>query len=464
MIKLKEIINSNYAKRPNPDSETGELLREFGSDRSRIVFCTSFRKLMQKAQVFSLEKNTSVRNRLTHSLEVADIGKTIARRLGDRLVEKGYADVQDARCLEAIVENACLIHDIGNPPFGHFGEEAIKKWFEEYGPSLYEKSQGKALDEGLLFDFRNFYGNPQGFRIVNRLHTERDKYGLNLTYATQLASLKYPCYSPETKGEKWDKLGIFSREADIYKKICDETGHTPGERYFAVYLMELADDICYCLSDIADAMEKGIFDSRHFKEELKIIFNDKCMDWSLINEQIPDENIKNFTHQVAIPFSRECIEDAVSHLVDNYEKYVYGEPDEILENLHKQDQILNSFKTFSRKFIYTAPEAQNNEIAGFQIVHGLLEHFGKLLAVSEEDFWHYIKDNSMRKDSRQDIEWRLYNQIPDLLVESYVHRMEKDPENEWIARCRLILDYISGLTDHSALELYQNAKGISLYT
>jgi dGTPase len=247
--------------------------------------------MMQKAQVFSLEQNTSVRNRLTHSLEVCDTGRAIARKVGDKLVEKALATKDDIRCIEAIVENACLMHDIGNPPFGHFGEEAIKRWFNERAPQIFEKAHAR-LSLGhvdrRLYDLTNFDGNPQGFRIVTKLHAEIDEFGLNLTYATLLASIKYPNYSEVSKDRPFfKKLGIFSSEADLYKNICETTGHALSKRYFIVYLVELADDICYCLSDIADAFEKRVVDSRLFKEELKKIFKEEKVSQKIFEEGPP---------------------------------------------------------------------------------------------------------------------------------------------------------------------------------
>src|SRR5690606_21046028 len=124
---------------------------EFYSDKSRIVFCSSFRRMMQKAQVFSLESNTSVRNRLTHSLEVADIGRMLARKVGTKLRQIGViASEEEAECIQTIVESACLMHDIGNPPFGHFGEEAIKLWFKQKGAALLGKAEHRDLDQSEL--------------------------------------------------------------------------------------------------------------------------------------------------------------------------------------------------------------------------------------------------------------------------------------------------------------------------
>ncbi len=152
-------------------------IEEFYSDRSRLIYSSSFRRLQQKAQVFSLESNSSVRTRMTHSLEVSDIGRSLSNRIAQKLYEQNYIDQSEIGMMVSIVENACLLHDIGNPPFGHFGEEAIKSWarnsFTDAGISRY-KVQNKKLFKKLINDFLQFDGNPQGFRVITKLHTERD--------------------------------------------------------------------------------------------------------------------------------------------------------------------------------------------------------------------------------------------------------------------------------------------------
>ena len=420
---------------------------------------------MQKAQVFSLEQNTSVRNRLTHSIEVADIGRTIARQLGYKLEEKGLASREDTICLEAIVECACLIHDIGNPPFGHFGEEAIKKWFLKNATTIFEETQGRLpldVKDQRLYDFTNFDGNPQGFRIVTKLHTEIDENGLNLTYATLLASIKYPNYGViRNDGLFSKKLGVFSSEADLYGEICQQTGHPMGKRYFIAYLMELADDICYCLSDIADGFEKGIVDSRLFKAELKEIFKDGAVDSDVIKDIIPVPRINNFSQEIAIKTSRQCIAEAVDYFVSNLDSFISGKAKELLDYI-KMGRVLKCFKTFARRFIYTAPEAHKIEIAGYRIVHGLLDHYGILSSVPKDDYAYFIEKEEMRKDSGLDMEWRVFSQLSKRMVKSYQHNLRKSKEEEWFTRCRLVVDYVSGMTDQSALRFYQNAMGISL--
>jgi len=220
---------------------------------------------MQKAQVYFLESNTSVRNRLTHTIEVADIGRTLSRQVGKQLQSMGPASEEDVECIQAIVESACLLHDIGNPPFGHFGEEAIKAWFRKNSAKVLNGVEDElplGFDQTRrLSDFFLFDGNPQGFRIATRLHCDIDQFSLNLTCSTLLASVKYPnCGEIPSNSHFPKKLGIFSSEREVYDDVIGIAGVKPGHRYFLAYLMELSDDICYCLSDIADSFEKGVTD------------------------------------------------------------------------------------------------------------------------------------------------------------------------------------------------------------
>jgi len=455
-----------FIERARPSAVSRDWKSEqFYSDKSRIVFCSSFRRMMQKAQVFSLESNTSVRNRLTHSLEVADIGRTLARHIGKALEEKKIASADDTECMQSIVENACLLHDIGNPPFGHFGEEAIKRWFRNRGSEIFSKVSRqlalKITEDTRLNDFLLFDGNPQGFRIATQLHSDLDRFSLNLTYSTLLASVKYPNSGSISRNAIFPKkLGVFTSEADRFRQISKSCKIPLGRRYFLAYVMELADDICYCLSDIADSFEKGIISSRDFKEEFRAVCKEHDLD---VDSILPKDKIQNFGYQVSIWVSRKIIKETASHFSTHIEKYISGTAKELSEDL-PSGKLLKCFKAFARRFIYTNHEAQRIEIAGSQIVEGLLNHFGRLLELPRAEFAYFVERGELRKYSGLDTEWRIFNQLSKRMVRVYQHSIEHgcDDEAEWICRARLIVDYVSGLTDNSALRFYQNFMGIIL--
>jgi dGTPase len=444
--------------------ERSSLAEEFYSDKSRITFCSSFRRLMQKAQVFSLETNSSVRNRLTHSLEVADVGRTIARRVGQLLHNKGIATFEDIESIQTIVENACLIHDLGNPPFGHFGEDAIKKWFREKASDIFKSTLGELdLDTAFpdkLYDLVNFDGNPQGFRIVTKLHSENGLQGLNLTHSTLLASVKYPNAGKIDKSSLLTKkVGVFKSEEKIHSQVCKAHNLSNNKRYFLAYLMEVADDICYCLSDIADSFEKRVITSREFKDDFRDICTQSNVNYS---EIIPEGPIKHFGLEVAVKVSQQVISEASTYFIENLELFIRGDAPEIIDVI-PSGKILKCFKKYARQYIYTSPEAQKIEIAGSTIVSGLLEHYGMLLRLSREDFTHFAKEGTQVEGKNLDIEWRVFSQISKRMVKIYSNDSRScNDENEWVARARLIVDYIAGMTDLTALNTYQNFMGISL--
>lgn len=218
------------------------VIEEFYSDKSRIIYSSSFRRLQQKAQVFSLEPNASVRTRLTHSLEVSDLGRTLANKIAYKLHENKKLSYRNILPLVAIVENACLLHDIGNPPFGHFGEAAIKEWAKnileyipknlEHIPKNLKKNKNNELLEELITDFKEFDGNPQGLRIITKLHPDFDQHSLNLTYSTLLSMIKYP-RTPITNGTdegKFKKAGYFHTEKNIVEEMYEKLELNLGRR------------------------------------------------------------------------------------------------------------------------------------------------------------------------------------------------------------------------------------------
>ena len=423
--------------------------------------------MMKKAQVFSLEENAFVRNRLTHSIEVSDIGKSLAREVGKRLEAKGWADRMDTIHLEQVVENGCLAHDIGNPPFGHFGEEAIKTWFQKTdlrSKFCQKEVQNHSRFSRLLPDVKEFDGNPQGFRILTRLHTEMDEFGLNLSYSALLASIKYPS-CPDTKQVSgWKKSGIFNSEWPLYRDICNEKGITVGKRYFAAYLVELSDDICYCLSDIGDAFEKGLVDSHLFWAEMKKIFGEMGNDWKLLTDKLQlneGDEIISFSHQIAIQISRRIFESGADYFCENLDKFLSGEAQDISDSI-EDGSILRALKRFARKFIYVAPEVQKIEIAGFEVVKGLLDHYSQLLSMSSCDFDTFVKEKKPIKGRSLDLHWRIFNQLSSRMIDSYLYQLRDGVDNEHSLRVRLIIDYVAGLTDVDALRFYQNAQGISI--
>lgn len=245
------------------------LLSATQSDRARLIYSAPFRRLQQKAQVFSLEGNSAVRSRLTHSIEVAHIGRYIIAEICNRFEKDGNQQKkfwkENSLALSNIVETACLMHDIGNPPFGHFGEAAISNWAKsETTKNILCESLSveypKKYDYSPLKDFEYFDGNPQGFRIITKLQGDDGFYGFNLTYVQLASFLKYT-HSPSSKLNNPNapfskKIGFFDTEKDIIVSAWNSLGIKHHNRHPLGFLMEASDDISYCISDIEDGIEK----------------------------------------------------------------------------------------------------------------------------------------------------------------------------------------------------------------
>ena len=229
---------------------------EFEADYDRIVGSSSVRRLQDKAQVFPLQKNDFVRTRLTHSMEVSAVARSLGKTIGLFLEKEDGFKRDKTEKLMGMLQTAGLIHDLGNPPFGHYGETAIRNWYIE---RILQKSTEEIKKEGLEQEEADFYyfdGNVQNLRIVTKLQTMNDEYGANFTYGTLAAIIKYP-YSSTNFERKDKKFGYFKSEEDIIKRIREKTGLEEGIRHPATYLLEAADDIVYIGDDIEDGVKKG---------------------------------------------------------------------------------------------------------------------------------------------------------------------------------------------------------------
>jgi len=442
------------------------VIDEFYSDRSRIIYCSAFRRLQQKAQVFSLESNSSVRTRLTHSIEVSDLGRTIANNIGKRLLNQKIISVRSVPYIVSIVENACLLHDIGNPPFGHFGETAIKEWAQNCSetacPDYVKKNDLLLL---LIKDFQEFDGNPQGFRTVTKLYTDHDKCSLNLTYATLLCCLKYSRAAGEEKGDGiLKKAGYFQSEKRLVEKLWNEVGITPHHRYPLTYIMEAADDIAYCMSDIADGIEKNILSEedfcKAFFEEWKSTYKEETIPVNL------PENLKGFNRDISIPWSKFAMDSAIDNYFNNHETFYEGSGSELISEDSPAGKLLKVVKHVSRKRLYTSIQAESIELTGYAVITGILQSYEKMLLLPYDKFSSLVNHE---KIDNVEVERRLFNRIGSRYVDAYKYALEEYSTSssnfytyEWWLRTHMLIDHVSGMTDEFALETYQMLKGISL--
>ncbi|RNF51539.1 dGTPase [Marinomonas hwangdonensis] len=463
---MKHLISTKRLRDSTSPSDRSPK-QQFESDRGRVVFAPAFRRMQSKAQVFSLESNAAVRSRLTHSLEVAHIGKYIAQKIVEKAIEKQNQDlIYLSEHIEPIVETACFLHDIGNPPFGHLGEEAIKEWFNKNGPSLYDDSINKDIDPSSknYLDITNFDGNPQGLRIAMTLQGEAGKKGLNLTY-TQIASLiKYPKLSTDNTID-YKKVGVFSSEADDIATIWHELKLEPSQRHPFVYIMEASDDIAYCLSDIEDGIEKNIIKSEEVLEHLASSFKElsdgsiaKCIPTKSGEDRIIGSYISFRINMINL-----YVDEAAKRFIDSIERgdFTVGFFDR--DETDPFSKALKIIKLFCREHLYKSPEAEDIEIAGYNIVYGLLEKFSILLSLKRKDFDLLLSGNAKGLHLHS----RMFGKLPSKLVKHYQEQLvniDNSDITEWYFRLQLIIDYISGMTDEFALQFYRLLNGIEIKT
>ena len=449
-------------------------IEEFYSDRSRILYCSSFRRLQQKAQVFSLEPNSNVRSRLTHSLEVSDLGRFIANDIAYSLAQRGQIEQDQIPEIVAVVENACLMHDIGNPPFGHFGEAAIRSWADKELPRMLPVRPETIPDlhipdlpdaQAVLSDFQEFDGNPQGFRIMTKLHTDVHEYSLNMTFATLACALKY-ARSPGEKVERKGvvkKAGYFRTEESVVRQIREETGLKPHHRNPFTYIMEAADDIAYCMSDIIDGMEKRLLTEetfiRLFQEEWE------KRSFGPLPAELANAPKYGFSRDLSVPWSNLGRREAVQSYLDHEPIFYEGTADTLIPDESAMGRILSVCKAVSRKTLYASAEAETVEITGFATITGILKAYECLLVIPCEDFKKLLENET---PDGLAYEQRLQHRLGHRYVKAYKYALDRiEAEKgsdawrlqEWWHRVHLIVDHIAGMTDEFALQTYQMLNG-----
>ncbi|PJA97689.1 MAG: deoxyguanosinetriphosphate triphosphohydrolase [Ignavibacteriales bacterium CG_4_9_14_3_um_filter_30_11] len=428
---------------------------QFQRDFDRIVFSSAFRRLQDKTQVFPLPESDFVHTRLTHSLEVSCVGRSLGNIVGKILIgrhkelEKKYLSFNFGE----IVAAACLAHDIGNPPFGHSGEDAISEYFRNGEGKNFES---KISDNKKWEDLINFEGNAQGFRIITKLQNPNINGSLRLSLATLGTFTKYPRESKLNgidekliKGNKiYRKHGFFQSEKKIFEsvtkgigltKLNKEKNNSIFSRHPLAYLVEAADDICYGIMDLEDAFRLGIL-SFNETEKLLLPFVDKNL--RLYNQRnkhdkigyLRAKTISNLVMQLSYCFA------------DNENIILEGKMyDDLISHIPANKAILR-IKNISVEKIYSYKNVIEREAAGYEVIGGLLDIF--INAINEE------------------AEGRLSNKnksIIQLLPRQFFEKDERN-EEELYERLLKVTDYISGMTDSFAISLFRRIKGISLPT
>lgn len=448
--------------------------RAFESDRGRIVTSAAVRRLQQKTQVFPLERNAAVRSRLTHSLEVQQTGRFISRtlfkKLGTDAAKYGLDDCE--RVVESLVEMACLMHDIGNPPFGHFGEAAISKWFASHAPAFPGFQHSHSERDGLLRELAQFEGNAQGIRLVTSLQR------LNLTFAQTACILKYTRVATEERPAASSPLaylgkkpGFYESERPYIEALQKALQLAPGHRFALAYLMEAADDISYCLADIEDGVDKGILGIEQLKQYLDDAFvqcmpdgaNDRhfagrtfsqVTDYALERaKKEPINKEHEFFVWLRVALIHPLVDHAAETFVNHIEAIFAGNFNRaLLEDGSPCHAVIRTLKQVARHHIFAVSEVQTLELQGYRILTGLLDIYAPLLHMEGDAFKAMLAND----DASHLLESRLAQRLPNKHVAAYWKLLQRGHSDqqmwEQYARCRLIQDMVSGMTDQFALD------------
>lgn len=413
---------------------------EFQRDYDRLVFSSPFRRLQNKTQVFPLPGSVFVHNRLTHSLEVACVGRSLANNVAVELSEK-YKDepwITKLHSLDDIVATACLAHDLGNPPFGHSGERAISTYFSE-GNGLKYKS---LLNEQQWNDLIHFEGNANAFRLLSHQFNGRRPGGFALTYSTLASIIKYPY--PSTSAKKKPKFGYFESESESFKKLTEELGIIEVDaelhkfaRHPLVFLVEAADDICYQVMDIEDAHRLKLLTPSETSELLLGFFEGETKEkikrgMGYISDA--NESVAYLRSRVIGLLVHECTEAFLAHEEEILEGNFMTPLIDLISETPKE--AYEHCSKVAIKKIYNSSDVVDIEVAGHQIISVLLD---KLLDAVINPQKSYSK----------------------LLLDRIPIQYETEAESEYV-RILSILDYISGMTDVYALDLYRKIFGMSL--
>lgn len=417
---------------------------EYKRDYDRLIFSAPFRRLQNKTQVFPLPGSIFVHNRLTHSLEVSSVGRSlgddVARHLSQLHPELSESHIHS---LGSIVSAACLAHDMGNPPFGHSGERAIATFFSEGEGQEYRK----LMTESQWNDLIHYEGNANAFRLLTHQFKGRRAGGFVLTYSTLASIVKYP-YPSCLAGTK-QKFGFFGTEEATYRQIADELGISYTEeqtdngsvrrysRYPLVYLVEAADDICYEIMDIEDAHKLRLLTTKETQDLLLPFVDPDKTDHVLeIMDSVDDINERIvYLRSCAIgTLEREC----VNAFVNNEQDILNGTFTGSLVN-HVTPRIRDAYAQctkVSKAKIYNSKDVVDIELAGYKIIYTLIQLFTTAAMTPE----------------------KAYSQLLLNRVSSQYDVTAKDPYHRIMA----VLDYISGMTDVFALDLYRKINGESI--
>lgn len=440
----KQLITNKRLGQEDHHPERHDDRTEFKRDYDRLIFSAPFRRMQNKTQVFPLPGSVFVHNRLTHCLEVASVGMSLGNDVSRMLMRDKYPELRNTLFEELgqIVSAACLAHDMGNPPFGHSGEKAIQTFFTEgKGLALREQVSPRFWD-----DVTHFEGNANAFRILSHQFKGRRKGGFVMTYSMLASIVKYP-WAASCAGKK-GKFGFFASEEAFFQRIAEEMGlmrlSADGEalkyvRHPLVFLVEAADDICYEIMDIEDSHKLKILSFDETEELLLSFFDEQTQEG--IRKRIKDESMTDSNEMIV--YMRACVigkleNECVKAFVENEEAILNGTfSGSLIQHIsERQREAYLRCSKMSYNKIYRSKPVLDVELAGYKIMATLMEQMTE--AVLHPDRY-YSQQLICRVSSQYDIN-----------------------ADDLESRVMAVLDYISGMTDVYALDVYQKINGISL--
>ena len=442
-MKWQQLISNKRLGQEHRHAERHDDRSEFKRDYDRLIYSAPFRRLQNKTQVFPLPGSIFVHNRLTHSLEVSSLGQSLGNDVC-RQLKSLHPELANSLFEEigTIVSAACLAHDMGNPPFGHSGEKAIQTFFTE--------GKGKTIKESVSSEFwddiTHFEGNANAFRLLTHRFLGRRQGGFVMTYSMLASIVKYPFASSLAGGH--GKFGFFQTEANDYKKIADELGlickSDNGEplkyaRHPLVYLVEAADDICYEIMDIEDSHKLKILSFQETLDLLMGFFDDTTM--ASIQKRMEEDGVSDSNEKVV--YLRACVigkleNECVKTFIEHEEEILNGTFNgSLIDNISPiQREAYKVCEKVSYEKIYHSKPVLDIELSGYKIMETLMDVFIGA-AINPDRF--YSQQLIRRVSSQYDI---------------HSDNLE--------TRIMAVIDYISGMTDIYALDIYQKINGMSL--
>ena len=433
----------------NPNTKVSRT--DFQRDFDRIIFSSAFRRLQNKTQVFPLPGSVFVHNRLTHSLEVSSVGRSLGSVIGEFIYGQFKNDLNEEsknfylHNLSNVIAAGCLCHDVGNPAFGHSGEDAIASYFDRNDTSLKSK-----FNEKEWADLVNFEGNANAIRVLAQQQQGKDAGGVQLTFATLASIAKYPCEAiAKKKGVVHrKKFGFFQNEKDIFLEIAKRTSMLQEneepyifKRHPFVWLVEAADDICYNIIDMEDAHRLGIVSTADCKNLFFELVKSETDDIKRVEQKL--DSISNENEQISYLRAKvinALINKSIDLYKNNFDKILQGNLEKGLLDIYKsENKTLQDIESFSIEKIYNHKAVVEIENAGYNVMYELLDHFIPSILKSTDERKSYDK------------------KALKLLPKQFFYEDGTDYQ-----KVLGVIDFVSGMTDNFATDLYRKIKGIDI--